>query len=77
VDPFDRLRLTHIRAVLVAGRLEKSGLVNEIASFDTTPQRKQQAIRRYSSLVKELHMIARELREFLAANKLGETPKRR
>lgn len=68
---------TNLRAVLVAGRLEKSSLAAEIASSGTPPARKQQAIRRYSSLVKELRMIALELREFLAANKLAETPIRR
>ena len=76
VDLSSRIRLTHLRGVLVAGRLEKSSLANEIASCDTTPARKQWAIRRYSSLAKELQMTARELEVFLAATKEAEQPRR-
>jgi hypothetical protein len=75
VDPFSRLRLTHLRAVLVAGRLEKTGLANEIASSDTSSGRKQQAVRRYSNLVKELQITVRELEVFLAATKQAENSK--
>jgi hypothetical protein len=73
VDPLDRLKLTHLRAVLVAGRLEKSGLANEIQSSNTTPGRKLQAVHRHSNLVKELRMTVRELEVFLAATKQAET----
>ena len=60
--------------MLVAGRLEKSGLADEIACLDTTPGRKQQAIHRYSALAKELRMTARELEAFLVATKQAEVP---
>lgn len=72
MDPSSRISLTHLREILVAGRREKSALANVIASSDTTPGQKQQAIHRYSSLVKELQMTALELREFLVANKDAE-----
>jgi hypothetical protein len=73
VDPLSRLKLTHLRALLVAGRLEKSSLANEIGSLDTTPSRRQQALHRHSNLVKELRMTVRELEVFLAATKQAET----
>jgi hypothetical protein len=73
VDPDNRLRLTHLRVILVAGRLEKSSLANEIRSSDTTPGRKQQAAHRHPNLVKELRMAVRELEVFLAATKQAET----
>ena len=75
MELFSRIRLTHLRTALVAGRQEKAGLANEIASSDTTPGRKQQALRRYSSLMKELRMTVRELEVFLAATKEAEHPK--
>jgi hypothetical protein len=59
----------------VAGRLEKTGLANEIASSDTSSGRKQQAVRRYSNLVKELQITVRELEVFLAATKQAENSK--
>lgn len=74
MDMSGRLRLSHLRAVLVAGRLEKSRLAYEIKSSDTTPGRKRQAVYRYSKLVKELRMTARELEAFLATTH-AETPK--
>ena len=75
MHPDNRLRLTHLRAILVAGRVEKSDLANEIASSDTTPGLKQQAVHRYSTLVKELQMTVRELEVFRAAIRQAETPK--
>ena len=69
MDAAGRLRLSHLRVVLVAGRLEKSRLANEIRSSDTTPGRKKQAVQRYSNLAKELRMTARELEVFLAATR--------
>lgn len=72
MDNASKLRFTHLREVLAAGRLEKSGLVIEIASSDTTPRRKQQAIRRYSSLMKELRLTADELENLIAATKQSQ-----
>jgi hypothetical protein len=61
MDPFSRLRSTHLRAALMTLQLEKSCLANEIASSDTTLGRKRQAIRHYSALMRELRMTVREL----------------
>jgi hypothetical protein len=72
VDPFNRLRVTHLREALVAGRREKATLEAEIASPNPTPEKKQQVILRYSILLKELWMIGRELREIRAAIKQAE-----
>jgi hypothetical protein len=60
----------------VAGRLERSSLANEIASPNTTSGRKQQAIRLYSNLLKELQITALELEVFLTATKEAERLKR-
>ena len=71
MDPSSKLQLAHLRAVIFAGRAEKTGLANEIASPDTSPGRKEQAVHRHSRLVKELRMAAGELEELLAATKLA------
>ena len=69
MDTPGRLRLSHLRAMLVAGRLEKSALANEIAASDTPPGRKKQAVHRYFNLTKELQITARELEIFLTATR--------
>jgi hypothetical protein len=67
LDPFNNL--THLRALLAAGRLEKSLLVQELASSATSPARRQKALHRYTGLIKELRMAADELEIHLAAAK--------
>ena len=61
MDGFDTVRLTNLRAEVVAIRLEKSALAHEIASSATTLERKDEAVRRYSILMKKLRATTEEL----------------
>lgn len=76
VATFDSLRLTKLRARLAAARQEKSDLADEIASSATAPERKQQALRRYSIVARTLLKTLDELETFLSETKQAEVPKR-
>jgi hypothetical protein len=69
MDATSRLELTHLRARIAAGRLEKTGLVKEIAALTTNPRRKEQAVHRYSRLIKELRLSADDLENLIAKTK--------
>jgi hypothetical protein len=75
MDASGKLQLTHLRTLLSDGRAEKTALAKEIASSLTSPGRKEQAVHRYSRLIRELRMIADELEVLLAAEKLAEASK--
>jgi hypothetical protein len=61
VHIFAAERFSDLQARLAAIRLEKSGLVIEIATSSTTAERKEEAVRRYASLIKQLQACADEL----------------
>jgi hypothetical protein len=75
LDTSSKLQFTHLRAMIASGRLEKTGLANEIASSKTNPVRKEQAIHRYSRLIMELRMTADELENLIAVTKHAEDAK--
>jgi hypothetical protein len=72
MDALNQTDLTRLRATIAAARLEKSRRAEDIASSETSPERRQFAIRRHSALVHELRMNAEELKGIIAAAKRAE-----
>lgn len=69
MDPFDKVRLTHLRAELTRTRLEKLSLAQQIQAPTNSPAQKHFAARRYSAVNAEMRSIANELQDFIVATK--------
>ena len=54
-------QLDNLRALLVCNRIEKAELSTEISSTSVTPERRKEAIKRYSEVVAELRTISHDL----------------
>jgi hypothetical protein len=55
-------RLNHFRALLICCQIESAGLSAEVHSSFATPERKRDALKRYSEVVAELRTISSGLR---------------
>jgi hypothetical protein len=69
MDPFDKVRLAHLRAELTRTRLEKLSLARQIQAPANTPAQKHFAARRYSAVFAEMRSIANELEDSIVAAK--------
>jgi|HubBroStandDraft_5_1064220.scaffolds.fasta_scaffold1833680_1 hypothetical protein len=76
MDPFDNVRLTHLRARLTRVRSEKLALAHEIQLLSTHLVRKHECVRHYAAVDAEMRSIASEMEDFIVATKYALATKK-